>query len=153
VTDGRPLHTSLHHKRADAAKFAFKFIPAAQMADSLSKTMRAAGCRSVYLTKSPYMRPELREVLTLELSRHGVPVERPVSMDGISTEANFLERELAIKARAFVGEIGSSWSGTVCRKRQSRGVPPVMWTTGLHTCSEDGSGCQALSFDEGTCFR
>jgi hypothetical protein len=139
--------------RSDRAKFHFKFVPVRQMATTLYTTMRQTGCTSIYFTKSPYAKQELRDALSAELTLLGARVENPVAAKGISTEANFLEREIASKVRTFIGELGSSWSGTICRKRQSRGATPVMWAFGLETCHEEGHGCPTLGFEDGVCQR
>lgn len=132
----------------------YKYVPVSQFARTLRKTMDETGSKSIYVTNSPYLDPDLRKNLAKELKGLGARLEEPVDVtpeDKWSLETNFAEREIAVKARAFIGEMKSTWTYSVCRKRLTLGKVGVLWTSGLETCKENGKGCKSLSHVSGDC--
>lgn len=132
----------------------YKYVPVAQFARTLRKTMNETGSTSIYMTNAPYLDPDLRKNLNKELKSLGARMEEPIDLtpgDRWSLDTNFAEREIAIKARAFIGEMKSTWTYSVCRKRLSQGKEPIRWTKGLETCSDNGAGCKTLSHVSGDC--
>lgn len=92
--------------------------------------MRRSGTTSIYVTTSPYAPPEVLTKLREFLGR-SVKVEAPAStVSHDPKEINFLERELAIRSNAFIGDFGSTWSATVYYKRRTLGNP-TFWSNAL----------------------
>ncbi len=87
--------------------------------EAISATLRAEGVTAIYLAASPYV-PEKTVARLRSAFAREVSVERHASaVFEDESDINFLERELAIRSRVFIGDFGSTWSGTVYYKRRT----------------------------------
>lgn len=97
------------------------WAPIDEYVQALVKTVTKVQIKSLYIAASPYV--PVKTVMKLrEMFAHHVRVERMAStVFDDEADINFLERELAIRARVFIGDFGSTWSGTVYFKRRTAG--------------------------------
>lgn len=101
--------------------------PVSDYASGIASVVLRNGATSIYIAASPYVPVETVMALRKEFGRH-LKVERMGSLVfDDEADLNFLERELAIRARVFVGDFGSTWSGTVYFKRRTLGTN-TLWT-------------------------
>lgn len=88
--------------------------------------------RPIYLASSPYVPEDVERDLRSLLAKKTRLVRKVDMKDHVV--GNFVEREIAIVADVFIGEVGSTWSGTVYYKRRTLGKETV-W------------GCRSLGVD------
>ena len=88
-----------------------------ELVSAVHRAMQSQHVNSLYIASSPYVPAATLQNLRASFSKR-VSLEETVSgVDHITM--NFVERELAIRAKVFVGDLASTWSGTVYYKRRT----------------------------------
>lgn len=84
---------------------------------------------SLFVAASPYVPQATLERLKEAFARR---VKVATAVEGVlgHYDVNFVERELAIRAKCFIGDFGSTWSGTVYYKRRTLGKR-TLWSSVL----------------------
>lgn len=100
-----------------------------ELVTGIVKAMDIEGVRTVYLAASPYVPGKILDKLRKALGEK-VKVAARVDSRLDHNEQNFVERELAIRAKCFIGDFASTWSGTVYYKRRTLGMK-TFWSSVL----------------------
>lgn len=88
------------------------------LVDGIVTLMQQKGANVLYIALSPYV-PQRTASKLKSLFAKKVKIATAVP-DGLGHMLkNFVERELAIRARVFVGDFASTWSGTLYYKRRT----------------------------------
>lgn len=93
------------------------------------RAMMRAGVSNLFIAASPYVPRKTLNRLK-EAFRRRVKVARGVDEGLGQYDVNFVERELAIRTKCFIGDFGSTWSGTVYYKRRTLGKK-TLWSNVL----------------------
>lgn len=107
-----------------------------EVRDSLLRVMHKEQARMLYIAASPYAPVIIVSRLVRALESVGVKVVPAFVRDLKHDELNFVERELAVRAKVFIGDYASTWTGTVYYKRRTLGKVSH-WCAGLRDV-EDG---------------
>lgn len=102
-------------KRKDPVYWA----PLHQFVTAITEAARESGVGAVYLAASPYVPAKTVRAIRAGLAQNLKVVLPASAVFDDETDINFLERELAIEAKMFIGEFASTWSGTVHYKRRT----------------------------------
>lgn len=106
------------------------WAPVRDVVMSLNKILQKNFVTQLYIAFSPYVPKQLKMQLVQNL--------KPITgllplMEGMASnheELNFMERELAINANTFIGDVASTWSTTIYYKRRTLGKMSS-WCAGL----------------------
>lgn len=125
-TDRICIRTKLTVNRNDTIYWA----TTEEIVRSVKSIMEKEKSSVFYLAASPYAPEEIVRTLLDEMSTVSRVIEplRNEKMDHLTL--NFLEREIAIQAKVFVGDYASTWSSSVFFKRRTRSMP-TYWCGGL----------------------
>lgn len=105
------------------------WAPIGQLVSAVAKAMISHETPTIYIAASPYVPEETVAALHSQFSKHVVVAPRvQSSLD--HNEQNFLERELALRSKCFIGDFASTWSGTVYYKRRTLGLKSL-WSSVL----------------------
>lgn len=96
------------------------WVSESHFVNSVVEFMRRKRLESLYLAMSPYVPDDTQAKIRSFLSNH-VKLAVPVPEKLGHTLKNFVERELAVRAKEFIGDFGSTWSGTIYYKRRTQG--------------------------------
>lgn len=130
----------LRRKLTSGANDTVVYVAASALVTAVVRKMRSANSTCLYIAASPYVPPKTMAVLENKLHEHMRVLPR---VGGVSEAMeNFVERELAMNAHVFVGDLASTWSGTVYYKRRTMGKVSD-WS-----CALVGE-CQELGYYEG----
>lgn len=110
------LRVRLEVGRADTVYWA----GVGEFAGAVSRLMKREGVEGLYLAASPYAPENIVDGLKTALGK-SVRLVPTASEDLDHDVQNFVERELAVGAKLFIGDYGSTWSGTVYYKRRTKG--------------------------------
>ena len=103
---------------------------------AVAAEIRRRRLRSVYLAFSPHVPVPMAKTLE-RLFRRSFSLVPPVRANDREME-NLVERQLATNAKLFVGDFGSTWSGTVYYKRRTLSKETVWACRLLELCDDLG---------------
>lgn len=106
------------------------WLPVETVVNSIRDVLKSFGVDVLYIAFSPYVPLRTQDVLIRELGRFIRIMPNCRQFTHNHEEQNFMERELALKAKLFLGEYGSSWSGTMYYKRRTM-KKQTKWCAGL----------------------
>lgn len=97
------------------------WAPIKEYVQKMAGVLHSEGVETVYLAASPYVPMSTIMELKVQLGKL-IRVQRMASTTfDDEADVNFLERELAIESKVFIGDFASTWSGTVYFKRRTQG--------------------------------
>lgn len=105
------------------------WAPLGELVDAVVKAMVLHEARTVYIAASPYVPKATVTALRAEFKKR-VHVSPLVRSSWSHNEQNFVERELAVRSKCFIGDFASTWSGTVYYKRRTRSAK-TLWSNVL----------------------
>lgn len=97
---------------------------------SVAELMHKSKTHAFYLAASPYAPPDVVSKLMEKLQNVKVKVVRSFGDMLPHDDLNFVERQLAVQAKVFIGDYASTWTGTVYYKRRTLGKI-TLWCAGL----------------------
>lgn len=100
-----------------------------EIVNVVARTMKGEGVSTLFIAASPYV-PQVTLERLKEAFGKRVKVARGVEGGLGHYDVNFVERELAIRAKCYIGDFGSTWSGTVYYKRRTLGKK-TLWSNML----------------------
>lgn len=105
------------------------WAPLGELVGAVVKAMVVHKARTVYIAASPYVPKDTISALRAEFEKK-VLVAPLVHSSWNHNEQNFVERELAVRSKCFIGDFASTWSGTVYYKRRTRSTK-TLWSSVL----------------------
>lgn len=101
------------------------WIPVGEFVNVVLRVMHRHDVERVYLSTAPYVRENVVKTIREGLGKKVTVVEQVEDSPDTREFKNFVERELGIGAKVFIGDLGSTWSGTVHYKRRTLGKRTV----------------------------